>query len=134
MNYQEIKISGEGFLCDGMYVPKDSGNRHYLMALEDILQGSVVAPEQTSEEIEAVRQIDISETCRALIYAQYSQEDQRNFLAERTRSTTTAERQAEIDQVDSWIMAMVDLSRSSRAGSVQAHEIIWPDPPSVIAP
>lgn len=134
MNFTSIRYTETGFEADGMDIPADPGNRHYQMVMEDVGKGSVIAVEKTSQEIDTDRQVSISTRCQELIYASYSVEDQRNMLAERTRASTTPARHAEIDQVDSWIQQMIDVSRTARADGVALNDVVWPDPPMVLAP
>ena len=124
MNYEYIKQRPDGWDTNKGFVPDNPRIRAYRLIQADIADGAQVLPQHTAEELEANRQDLIKAECRRRIYAVYSSEDQRNLIAERPRATV--ERQAEIDEVHDWIIAMVATSQTARAQGTELVDITWP--------
>ncbi len=50
-NFKKVKTTKEGYLADGMFIPKDESNRHYQELKEWIDEGGAVESEFDLEEI-----------------------------------------------------------------------------------
>jgi len=51
ITFSQVKISGKGYLADGIFVPEDDSNKDYKEILEWIAEGNTPDPEFTEAEI-----------------------------------------------------------------------------------
>jgi len=60
-----VQISRDGYFADGMFIPKDEANRHYVELREWIENGGVVEPEFGVEEIKSQKYQELEEFRKA---------------------------------------------------------------------
>jgi hypothetical protein len=80
ITFSQVKISGKGYLADGIFVPEDEGNRHYQAIKKWIENGGIVADEFTIDEIRDKKISQIKSEAGSRIVSVYSDVKQRNIL------------------------------------------------------
>jgi hypothetical protein len=80
ITFSQVKISGKGYLADGIFVPEDEGNRHYKAIKKWIENGGTVADEFTIDEIRNKKNSQIKHEAGSRISSVYSDIKQRNIL------------------------------------------------------
>ena len=80
ITFSQVKISGKGYLADGIFVPEDEGNRHYQAIKKWIENGGIVADEFTIDEIRGKKTSQIKNEAGSRISSVYSDIKQRNIL------------------------------------------------------
>lgn len=80
ITFSQVKISGKGYLADGIFVPEDEGNRHYQAIKKWIEKGGIVADEFTIDEIRDKKTSQIKNEAGSRISSVYSNIKQRNIL------------------------------------------------------
>ena len=78
--FSQVKISGKGYLADGIFVPEDEGNRHYQAIKKWIENGGIVADEFTIDEIRDKKISQIKSEAGSRIVSVYNDVKQRNIL------------------------------------------------------
>lgn len=80
ITFSQVRISGKGYLADGIFVPEDEGNRHYQAIKKWIENGGIVADEFTIDEIRDKKTSQIKNEAGSRINSIYSDIKQRNIL------------------------------------------------------
>lgn len=80
ITFSQVKISGKGYLANGIFVPEDEGNRHYQAIKKWIENGGIVADEFTIDEIRDKKISQIKSEAGSRIVSVYSDVKQRNIL------------------------------------------------------
>ena len=80
ITFSQVKISGKGYLADGIFVPEDEGNRHYQAIKKWIENGGIVAEEFTIDEIRDKKISQIKSEAGSRIVSVYNDVKQRNIL------------------------------------------------------
>lgn len=80
ITFSQVKISGKGYLANGIFVPEDEGNRHYQAIKKWIENGGIVADEFTIDEIRDKKTSQIKSEAGSRISSVYSDIKQRNIL------------------------------------------------------
>ena len=80
ITFSQVKISGKGYLADGIFVPEDEGNRHYQAIKKWIENGGIVTDEFTIDEIRDKKNSQIKSEAESRIVSVYSDVKQRNIL------------------------------------------------------
>ena len=102
ITFSQVKISGKGYLADGIFVPKDEGNRHYQAIKKWIENGEIVADEFTIDEIRDKKTSQIKSEAGSRINSVYSDIKQRNILMSQDAS--------QIDEMNIFIQNIRDKS------------------------
>lgn len=80
ITFESVKISGGGYLADGMSIPKEDSNRHYQALKKWIDDGGVVDDEFDIDQIRNQKTLDIKGEASRRIVTEYSIVRQRNIL------------------------------------------------------
>ena len=102
ITFSQVRISGKGYLADGIFVPEDEGNRHYQAIKKWIENGEIVADEFTIDEIRDKKTSQIKSEAGSRINSVYSDIKQRNILMSQDAS--------QIDEMNIFIQNIRDKS------------------------
>lgn len=80
ITFNKIKKSGEGYIADNMFVPRDKKNRHYQIIQSWIKNGGNVISEFTVDDIKSSKISDIKNEALKRIKRRYNDINQINIL------------------------------------------------------
>ena len=117
MEIQTVKISGQGYLLNGiMSVPKADGNKEYELIKQWLADGNTPEPEFTEKEIEAQRIQAIKSKASELITSKYPDYKQLNIM--RTGG-------AELEAMSSYIDSIRKISNKAEQDGIKAEDVQW---------